>query len=877
MKILTFRTCLFGLFLLTSSWAQGQGPTIDPTFYPGQVYQPGAVTQALRQPDGQTLLLGPFVRVAGQPSSQVARLAAGGTQVDPLFQTNVASLQGAVDRLVLLPNGKILLLDDIYYGSPSYAGPITVGGVSRQALLQLNADGTPDASFDANLSVSATLRQAVPQPDGKILLLGTSLTSPIQGAAPLVRLNPDGSLDASFQAAAFALANGNSTYPRFGTLQPDGKLLVAGPFATVGGQTRQGIARLLPTGALDPTFQAALPSTVEGTTLSLQSDGKVVLACVNAGPQWPDLRRLQPDGSADAGFQLSSPYGLGFSDNTFLPPVVQPDGRVVVATRASLYASSPVGRVVRFLASGALDSGFDNMQAATGKPNSGLAGSYPGSLQLLANGQLLVATGHRPAELFRYAPYATSLPVGLALLNSDGSRDGGFSPVVQDYGLVNDLVLQSDGKLVVGGSFSEVSGTAVRNVARLQANGLVDASFSAATDDVVATLGLQGDGKLLLGGSFGFVNGVARSALGRVLATGATDAAFAPPITGSNPRVQRVALQANGAILAAGGYTVQRGATAVARVLAQFDAATGQEDATFQPTVPTYGFQIQGLLPQPNGTVLVVGELPVTSSRSAPVWRLLPTGALDPAFSLPSVLAGDLGLAVAQDGAGRLYVTGSFDNLGAPGNHAMGRLLANGQPDPTFQVTLPGLVPLANTIVVQPNGRVLLGGALSSTTGSNPHPEGTLRLLPSGAVDTGFNPAVGPVGAGERNGYVSRLLVQPDGAILAAGSFPQVGSLPLNGLVRFTDTHVLGVSAGQAALRTLVWPVPAHDVVHVAFDDAGRPQQVELWDALGRRVRVQAVHQSETNLNIHGLPTGVYWLRIYDALSSPAARRIVVE
>ncbi|MDO7849438.1 T9SS type A sorting domain-containing protein [Hymenobacter sp. M29] len=870
-------TLLLATCLLSGHAVLAQGPTIDPTFHSGEIFQPGTVVQAERLADGSTLMLGPFKRIAHRSTSALARLLPGGIQPDSLFQNNVMGLQGPVDRFVLLSNGKILLLDDIYYGSSSSSASITVGGVTRQALLQLNADGTPDAAFDAQLNPAATLMQALPQPDGKILLLGFLRPGAGQSGPVLVRLNADGSRDASFQPPAFLNAASTSSYPTFGALQADGRILLTGPFALVGGQPHQGVVRLLPTGALDATFQGQLPADVTAYTLAVQPDGKAVLTCGGGTSASPPLRRLLPDGSADTSFHYSGPL-LGFAASSRVPPVAQPDGKILVATTSAFSGTTVYGHVLRFLPTGALDSGFDNAGAATGRTNQQIG--YPGSVQLLAGGQVLITAGRAGYSLLRYAPLATSLPVGMALLQANGSRDASFAPLVQDLGSVFDLALQPDGKLLVGGSFSEINGAAVRNVARLEANGLVDASFGAAADDAVYALALQTDGKVLLGGDFDYLNSASQPALGRVLSTGARDANFSPPIPArtlaASSSVQYLALRTTGEIIAAGTFRIQQAGSSAYRVMAQFLAADGQADGSFQTATPAPNF-VQGLLLQPGGKLVVVGSLPSGSNASIPVWRLLPTGALDPSFTTRSSVTGDAGLAVAQDGTGRLYVTGTFDNLGAPGNHYMARLLADGQPDPSFQVTLPGLVPLANTIAIQPNGRVLLGGELSSTASANPNPEGTLRLLPTGAPDNSYNPAAGPVGADVRTGYVRRLLIQPNGAILAAGGFPQVGSLPFNGLVRLLDANMLAVNPGRVAPATAAWPVPAHEVLHLALDAASRPRQVELLDALGRVVLSQAVAAPELSLPTAGLAPGVYLLRVRYDVGGAVGRRVVLE
>jgi hypothetical protein len=119
-------------------------------------------------------------------------------------------------------------------------------------------------------------------------------------------------------------------------------------------------------------------------------------------------------------------------------------------------------------------------------------------------------------------------------------------------------------------------------------------------------------------------------------------------------------------------------------------------------------------------------------------------------------------------------------------------------------------------------------------------------------------------------------MVQPDGAIMGAGSFTSAGGQAIAGLVRLLDSNVLSVSSRQLAASTQAWPVPAHGTLHLALDAASRPQRVELLDALGRVALSRATPQAELTLDTSPLKAGVYVLRVQYA-SGPVARRVVVE
>ena len=98
-----------------------------------------------------------------------------------------------------------------------------------------------------------------------------------------------------------------------------------------------------------------------------------------------------------------------------------------------------------------------------------------------------------------------------------GSLDTGFDP---GTGLDTDLMLnlsvramavQPDGKVIIGGVFTEVDGVGYNYLARLNADGSVDTSFDIGTgaNEVVNAVAVQPDGKIIVGGNFTELNGTA--------------------------------------------------------------------------------------------------------------------------------------------------------------------------------------------------------------------------------------------------------------------------------------------------------------------------------------------------------------------------------
>src|ERR1043166_2331496 len=128
------------------------------------------------------------------------------------------------------------------------------------------------------------------------------------------------------------------------------------------------------------------------------------------------------------------------------------------------------------------------------------------------NFSLLHALTRRPVDKSRLRTRAAapslllSLSVGMLAppLFGQSALDG-FDPNVN--GTVYATAVQADGKIIIGGNFTSVGGTHHTNVARLNIDGSIDATFNAGADDQVLALAVQSDGKILAGGGFSRLSG----------------------------------------------------------------------------------------------------------------------------------------------------------------------------------------------------------------------------------------------------------------------------------------------------------------------------------------------------------------------------------
>ena len=275
------------------------------------------------------------------------------------------------------------------------------------------------------------------QPDGKILIAGTFATVAGQPRSRVARLNSNGSLDTSFQDPQTSGSDPFNNYVSSLALQPDGKILIGGIFVTVGGQFQNYLARLNADGSLDTSFSPQLGNSV--TAITLQADGKILIAgyftTIN-GISRGRMARLNSDGSLDSSFQdpnLIYPGPSGASVGTI---VVQPDGKILIGGYFTSVAGQSRQFGARLNSDGTLDTGFG--LSVTGGPVSQVVMQPYGKILLCGF----------------FSQVNGSPQIALARVNTDGSLDDTLQNVAIPSGNITAVGLQSDGKLVVGGDFS---------------------------------------------------------------------------------------------------------------------------------------------------------------------------------------------------------------------------------------------------------------------------------------------------------------------------------------------------------------------------------------------------------------------------------------
>ena len=262
-------------------------------------------------------------------------------------------------------------------------------------------------------------------------------------------------------------------------------------------------------------------------------------------------------------------------------------------------------------------------------------------------------------------------------LNTDGSIDLSFDPGDAVDGTIRAVELQSDGKIVIGGSFTYYDGwpNDAPYIARLNTDGTQDNTFDPGTgaNASISDVTIQDDGKILCGGDFTELNGVSRGHIARLNADGSLDNSFDPGAGtgGTFPAVRCVRVQNDNKIIASGYFDSFDGTTRgkIARL-----NADGSHDLSFDPGVGADLNAIHKVEILSDGDMILVGSFYQYDgvSRNS-VARIDSDGGLDTGFD-PGTGCNNTGEALAVQGDGKVLIGGNFGQYDGTTRNYMARI-----------------------------------------------------------------------------------------------------------------------------------------------------------------------------------------------------------
>jgi uncharacterized delta-60 repeat protein len=661
--------------------------------------------------------------------------------------------------MALQPDGKIVTV--------SQNGPNLVAFrylPNGQRDTTFSGDGTVEISPPPGIALQPY--DVAVQADGKIVVAGRTTLSSTDDSSDflLVRLTGSGELDLSFgiEGGGIVTTNlsGNHDSAAAVLVQPNGTIVLCGS-AQIGDDDDFAVARYLPTGALDTSFSNDGKMTIgfsdyeECNNLALQSNGKLVLVGQILGDSYSGfaVARLNLNGTLDGGFDGDGKVITRFGGTS--PWVaawdlaIQPDGKIVVV--GGNYYNDPNGYIARYLPNGALDGSFGSGGKRT------IAGDALFDLELQPDGKMVALGSHASSGVSDFAFYrllANGAPD--PSFDEEGIRWQDFGGDAEDG---TDLALLPDGRILGFGR----SGTSKLILARLWPDGR---SFdtggrqahgtSFGMSGIAHALAVQPDGKLLVAGeTYPLATPLNRDLyLTRFLADGQVDTSFGflgnahipllPPLNTSPNRVAlAIAVQPDGKIVIAGYNGMGTNASGDFLVMRWNSNGT-----------PDVNFDYDG-------------------------WKLI---------NFPGN-GNDYGMALALAPDGKIVVAGTVWT-GIIYAWGVARLTKSGQLDPTFgtnglTLNLSGNNASASAVVVQPDGKIIIGGSYNNNFFIQ-------RLLENGWLDGGY----GSNGAGYTatdlggNDLINALALAPNGWLYAAG-FTSQGNVTDFALTQYRPTGIL--------------------------------------------------------------------------------------
>lgn len=535
---------------------------LDTSFLTG-TGAPANINAVQIQPDGKIILAGNFIKFNGSDANKIIRLNPDGS-IDTGFVTGTG-FDNDINAMVLQSDGKILL-----------GGEFTAynGAVSNR-VIRLNADGTRDSSFLSGIGLSNGAVHVIKTDLSGNIMLGGSFTDLYNGSDVnrLLFLNTDGTIKSDFDigsgpASASVLALSDSS---------DGSWLIGGSFSVFDSQNQGRLAKIDANGIHDIGYLAAGVGFDNSVlkVLPLYDNKTIIVGSFSKfnGTAASRIARLLSNGDLDVTFNIAQTG----ANNVIKTAAQQPDGKIIIGGGFTAYNNTVCNRIARILPDGGLDSSF-------------LSGSG-------CNGQVFsvaVQTDQKIIVAGSFTKY-NGVTVGhVVRLMSDGTLDSSFNTVAGANGTIDIIMLQPDGKIVLGGRFDTFNGTAHSRIIRLNEDGSIDSGFSTGTgfDKNVYALGLQSDGKIIVGGSFLYYNGISKKRILRLHSDGTLDTTFDSGTGFSNSDVRSILIQPDDRILAAGGFSGNYNGTTVLRLVRL--SSNGNIDTSFvanlNSTLFTMGF-----------------------------------------------------------------------------------------------------------------------------------------------------------------------------------------------------------------------------------------------------------------------------------------------
>ncbi len=845
---------LFTVILFSTSFF-GQPGTIDPSFNSGDIgYWNGnlannSIYTTSIQSDGKIIIGGEFNNYNQFDRNRITRLNTDGS-IDTSF--NASGANNTIYSTSIQSDGKIIIGGNFTY----YTGV----GTYANRIARLNVDGSTDVTFnpgmESSLGANNNVRTTSILSNGKIIIGGDFTTYNGIASNRIACLDTSGNLDTSFNVGTGANNKVLTT-----SIQSDGKIIICGYFTTYNGIARNHIARLNTDGTLDTSFN---PGTGANSgsyiqTSYIQSDGKIIIGgsfTSYNGIARNRIARLNTDGTIDTTFNP----GTG-ANNTVNTTSIQNDGKIIIGGDFTSYNGTVCNRIIRINTNGTLDTNFN---PGTGANNTVFSTSIQNDGKIIVGGN--------------FTFYDATSRNRITRITLNGSIDTSFCPGTGANDQVLTTSIQSDGKIIIGGSFTSYNGINLYGITRLNTDGTIDTTFNSGTGlnsgtDIgryIQTTKIQSDGKIIIGGDFISYNGIARNHIARLNTDGTLDTSFNPG-TGANIRVVDTSIQSDGKIIIGGYFTSYNGTARNQIARLNID---GTLDTTFNPGTGANN-AITTTSIQSDGKIIIGGDF--TSYNGTVInriARLNTIGTLDTTFN-PGIGANNTVKTTSIQSDGKIIIGGDFTSYSGNVRNRIVRINVNGSIDTTFNA---GVATNASGTVqattIQSDGKIIIGGDFLGY--GNQARYKLARLNNDGTNDATFNPLAQnfPIPGG--NNSVRSISIQSDGKIIIGGVFTAYNMTGRNRIARINGGAALFNPSFDLS-TTVIYPNPSNGYFNVKIDDLIGTKNIEVYSVLGQKIYSKSIVENESSIDLSNQPKGIYFYKISDNNIVIKSGKLIIE
>lgn len=446
-------------------------------------------------PSGNQFIIGGQFSKIGSPSlikkGNLAKIIpadidnAAASNIDIGFAPD-SGANGSIFSLALEPSGKVLA-----------GGQFSrMDQKARFSLARLNNQGQVDSPLSLGTGADRAIHSMVVQPDQKLLIGGDFGYYNWNWANGIARILPNGDIDPGFN-----IGTGFNGVVRIIALQNDGKILVGGHFNAYQGISRNGIVRLLPGGAIDPTFDPGLGTNDTVFSLAFHESGKILLGGSFTsfnGQQAGRIIRLLANGQIDPSFQTGS--GV---NGTIRKVAVFQDSIIFVAGQFSTINGATRRGIARLQINGGLSFSV-NQGPGLNQGSVVYAIAFQPDGKLILGGRFSTFNENSAPNIFRMSP--------------EGILDGSFTPGSDFQGTIKDLfVYPTSLKILAVGHFSGIGPGARNHLIRFKPNGIKDGTAGSGNgpDEEINCIATANSG-FIYGGMFTQFDGQPCNSLGRL-------------------------------------------------------------------------------------------------------------------------------------------------------------------------------------------------------------------------------------------------------------------------------------------------------------------------------------------------------------------------